>query len=131
LTATTGTRRVGASREHAQQPSTIVYALARNQDRRAAWRAAAEEIRATDDSQLRREIEVMLRLAQARPAIRVRQPATDSITEARDDHERLHRVWAAALFCRTIDAYDAVVRLHDARLDIDARAHSRIAFEHW
>ena len=41
-----------------------------------------------------------------------------------------HRLWAAALFCRTLDGYDAVLLLHESGLDAEARAHSRIAFEH-
>jgi hypothetical protein len=44
--------------------------------------------------------------------------------------EGFHRMWATALLCRTLDGYDAVVRLHAARLDTEARAHCRIAFEH-
>jgi Family of unknown function (DUF5677) len=40
------------------------------------------------------------------------------------------RFWAATLFCRTLDGYDAVLRLHEAGLEIEAWAHSRIALEH-
>ena len=49
---------------------------------------------------------------------------------AKTDDEGFHRLWATALFCRTLDGYDAVLRLHDARLDTEARAYCRIAFEH-
>jgi hypothetical protein len=42
----------------------------------------------------------------------------------------IHHRWAGALFCRTLDGYEAVLCLCEAGLVTEAWAHSRIAFEH-
>lgn len=39
-------------------------------------------------------------------------------------------MWLAALLHRTLDGYEATLLLRDSGLDLDARAHIRIAFEH-
>ncbi len=53
----------------------------------------------------------------------------DSV-HARADQAGFHRLWASALFHRTLDGYDAVLRLYEARLDTECRAHCRVAFDH-
>jgi hypothetical protein len=40
------------------------------------------------------------------------------------------RMWMGALLQRTLDGYEATLLLRQAALDVDARAHIRIAFEH-
>jgi hypothetical protein len=40
------------------------------------------------------------------------------------------RMWMAGLFHRAIDGYHATLALREIELDVDARAHMRIAFEH-
>ena len=40
------------------------------------------------------------------------------------------RIWLASLLQRVLDGYDATLLLREERLDLDARAHIRIAFEH-
>lgn len=105
----------------------MTSAVARQEQTSVAWRSAAQRARKGHHRESRSAIEDMLRLAQTRPALEVvlADPAT-----AGEQRSPLYRVWAAALFGRTIDAYDAVLCLHEARLDTDARAHTRIAFEH-
>lgn len=49
---------------------------------------------------------------------------------AQADEAGFHRIWASALFHRALDGYDAVLRLYEAELDTESRAHCRIAFEH-
>jgi len=49
---------------------------------------------------------------------------------ARTDEAGFHRLWAAALFHRSLDGYDATLLLWESGLDTEARAHCRIAFEH-
>lgn len=39
------------------------------------------------------------------------------------------RLWLASLLQRVLDGYDATLLLREERLDLDARAHIRIAFE--
>lgn len=40
------------------------------------------------------------------------------------------RLWLAGLLQRVLDGYDATLLLREERLDLDARGHIRIAFEH-
>jgi len=40
------------------------------------------------------------------------------------------RMWLASLLHRTLDAYESTLLLWEKRLDLDARAHIRIGFEH-
>lgn len=40
------------------------------------------------------------------------------------------RMWLASLLHRTLDAYESTLLLWETRLDLDARAHIRIGFEH-
>ena len=49
---------------------------------------------------------------------------------AQTDVAGFHRMWAAALFHRALDGYDASLLLWKSHLDTEARAHCRIAFEH-
>jgi len=49
---------------------------------------------------------------------------------AKTDEAGFHRLWAAALFHRALDGYDATLQLWESALDTEARAHCRIAFEH-
>jgi hypothetical protein len=46
------------------------------------------------------------------------------------DEPAFVRMWLAALLHRTLDGYEATLVLRDSGLDLDARAHIRIAFEH-
>jgi len=46
------------------------------------------------------------------------------------DEAGFHRLWAAALFHRCLDGYDATLLLWESGLDTEALAHCRIAFEH-
>src|SRR4051794_27617021 len=41
-----------------------------------------------------------------------------------------HRVWVAALFHRVLDGLEASLILCTSRLDTEARAHTRVPFEH-
>ncbi len=52
------------------------------------------------------------------------------LVQAPADAAGLHRMWTAALFHRALDGYDAALVLWEARVDTEARAHCRIAFEH-
>ena len=92
--------------------------------------------RALGPERLREEVHGMLRAGRAAlplliPAEPLAPDDPDAVfVHAKTDDEGFHRLWATALLCRTLDGYDAVVRLHEARLDTEARAHSRVAFEH-
>lgn len=46
------------------------------------------------------------------------------------DEPAFVRMWLAASLHRTLDGYEATLVLRDSGLDLDARAHVRIAFEH-
>lgn len=86
--------------------------------------------------QLRENAQAKLRAGRAAVPIFIEaEPVEPDDPEAASVHSRtnrkgFHRLWAAVLFCRALDGYDAVLRLEEAGLDIEARAHSRIAFEH-
>jgi hypothetical protein len=102
----------------------------------AEWEASNLRARGLGPEQLREEIRVMLRAGRGVlplliAAERVAPDDSHAVREhAKIDDEGFHRLWATALFCRTLDGYDAVLRLHEARLDTEARAYCRIAFEH-
>ena len=102
----------------------------------AGRQAASERARLLGPERLAEEIRVMLRAGRgALPRFVEAQPvATEDpdavFVHAKTDDEGFHRMWATALFCRSLDGYEAVLRLHDARLDTEARGHCRIAFEH-
>jgi uncharacterized protein DUF5677 len=98
-------------------------------------RAIIERARALGPHRLREEIRAMLRAGRgALPLVVEAEPLApgdqDAVfVHAKTDDEGFHRMWATALFCRTLDSYDAALRLREARLDLEARAHCRIAFE--
>lgn len=73
------------------------------------------------------------RLVMARPSAEDAQAIIDAARAAFPlviDEGAVHRRCAGALFCRTLDGYEAVLRLCGAGLVREAWAHSRIAFEH-
>lgn len=84
----------------------------------AEWEASNLRARGLGPEQLREEIRVMLRAGRGVlplliEAERVAPDDSHAVTEhAKTDDEGFHRLRATALFCRTLDGYDAVLRLH-------------------
>jgi hypothetical protein len=82
----------------------------------AEWEASNLRARGLRPEQLREEIRVMLRAGRGVlpllvAAERVAPDVSHAVTEhAKTDDEGFHRLWATALFCRTLDGYDAVLR---------------------